>query len=599
MSLQSFNDWDKDEKTGATPSPVVPSPSSGLKSFSEWSGTNKVTPVQQPVVDTRSQYQKDVEQIATRSTSETLFDKQKSEFNVAQKVGGWLLDSTLGGFEKNIRQKVYSGDIAKDVETGRLDPTVYNAFDKLNQSTAQDIGDAFEFAANAVTLAYGGSGLTNLASSKLVRPLSKEALRILTPETAALARKGVLKEATRTLLKEGAKEGSLIGLTYGISQALQSGSKDPGEITKIILMNTAGGTILGSAANVLIPSATRLVVEAVQSGVKRFGKQAVPSEQETLRLAKDVKEKVLNPIKTEEETMSERIAQSIQETPIIIKKQEPHQEPSPENTYVTVVNEKTNENTVYKIKLEDFDAVKNHIDDSRNGDAIAGEVIDDNKYHLTTKSIESIKEQGFKDGGEIGIKDLPKGNKITKSASDINKKYVEKGFDNIPEEEQAKFSSSEGQRKQQVENVASLMTEDIERAKQIARGEIDIPEDIKPQILHNAMVEWADKNGDYTLLRDLSGSVHASELSQSASLLESSKYGRTKKESAGQKTVKIMKGATKSRVEIAEKRAKSKGTTVKKQEERIKEKGANILKEEKVKGRSRPKLDAFINSLIC
>lgn len=199
----------------------------------------------------------------------------------------------------------------------------------------------------------------------------------------------------------------------------------------------------------------------------------------------------------------------------------------------------------------------------------------------------------------MGIKDLPKGNKIAKKASDINKKYVEKGFDAIPEEEQAKFYSSEGQRKQQVENVASLMTSDIERAKQIVRGEIDIPEDIKPQILHNAMVEWADKNGDYALLRDLSGSVHASELSQSASLLESSKYGKAKGESVGRKVVRISKESIKTRTEIAEKRATAKGTTVKKQEARIKEKGANILKEEKAKGRSRPKLDAFIKSIIC
>lgn len=247
------------------------------------------------------------------------------------------------------------------METGRLDPTVYNAFDKLNQSTAQDIGDAFEFAVNAVTLAYGGSGLTRLASSKLVNPLSKEALSILTKETAALARKGVLKESAKVLLKEGAKEGSLIGLTYGISQALQSGSKDPVEISKIILMNTAGGTILGSAANVLIPSATRLVTEALQSGVKKFGKQAIPTEEETLRLAQDVKEKILN--------------QTKEELPLSTK-QQPFQEPSPDNTYVTVVNEKTGDNTVYKIKPDEFDSVKNHIDDSRNGDAIAGQDID-------------------------------------------------------------------------------------------------------------------------------------------------------------------------------------------------------------------------------
>jgi len=282
-----------------------------------WNNATQTKPVSKvaPIVNTptqilspKLQYQQDIEKIANRSTSETLFDRDKSEFGFGKKVLGFLIDTTVGDYEKNIRQKVLAKDISDDVAKNKLDPSVYNSFEKLNQTTRQDVGDAFEFAVNAATLAYGGTGATRLASSKIVRPLSKETLKILTPETAKLASRGVVKEALKKLTKEGAKEGALIGLTYGIAQALKSGSNDPAEISKIILTNTGGGAILGSAANVLIPQATRLVVNSLKS--KNVLKESVIA----------AKEKVLNPVTPQAEIAVEKTAQKfkqpVQETSI-------------------------------------------------------------------------------------------------------------------------------------------------------------------------------------------------------------------------------------------------------------------------------------------
>ncbi len=197
------------------------------------------------------------------------------------------------------------------------------------------------------------------------------------------------------------------------------------------------------------------------------------------------------------------------------------------------------------------------------------------------------------------VQESKPGNKITGKASDVNRRLVEKGFDNIPEDEQAKFASSEGQRKTQIENVAKFMDSNIEEAKQVALGDKEAPEGVPPQILHNAMVEYADKNGNYALLRDLAGSKHATDLSTHASELESAKYGGSRTETAGKETVRAIKEQTKAREEFAEKEAKKEGTTVKRKESVLKEKGARIIKDKIVEKKSFPKLEEFIKNITC
>lgn len=189
--------------------------------------------------------------------------------------------------------------------------------------------------------------------------------------------------------------------------------------------------------------------------------------------------------------------------------------------------------------------------------------------------------------------------KISKAASDVNLKMVQKGFDSIPEEEQAKFSSSAGMRKTQVGDVAKLLDSNIEDAKQMALGNKDVPSNIQPQILHNAMVEYADKNGNYALFRDLAGSKYATERSESASNLEASKHGKSETETSAVKTVRAVKEVTKAREETAGKKATKEGTTVERKENAIKEKGARIVKDAVTEKRSMPKLESFIKSITC
>lgn len=195
----------------------------------------------------------------------------------------------------------------------------------------------------------------------------------------------------------------------------------------------------------------------------------------------------------------------------------------------------------------------------------------------------------------------PEGNKVSKAALDANKRLVEKGFDNIPEEEQAKFASSEGKRKEQIENIAKLITEDPEKAKQIVLGNEPLPENVPGPILYNSMLEWADKHGDYAFIRDAAGSKIGRELSESASNVESAKYGRGEKgkDSPAQQTAKAIKEISDSRQEQSEKKNKNKNTTPDKEAKKIKEKGDKIVKDKMTAKKPFPKLEEFIQSITC
>jgi len=204
--------------------------------------------------------------------------------------------------------------------------------------------------------------------------------------------------------------------------------------------------------------------------------------------------------------------------------------------------------------------------------------------------------------GEIIPK--PEGNKISKSANDLNKMLVEQGEAPIPKERLAKFSSSEGQRASETKLVKDFVSEmvktdtGIEKLKEIIKGNDPLPEGVKGQILYNEVRDWAFKNNTEFFRREVANSPLNTERSIYASELESAKYGGDKKSLAKQteETIKQLKDEKKVK---AEKVAKKEGTTVEKKLTKMKEINDNIInkiKEER-KPLRRSRLSKFIESL--
>lgn len=104
----------------------------------------------------------------------------------------------------------------------------------------------------------------------------------------------------------------------------------------------------------------------------------------------------------------------------------------------------------------------------------------------------------------------PETGKVAKAASDINKRIAEKGFDELPEEELAKYTPVV--RKQQVEAVSAALN-DWEKAQKMGLGQEKIPNDIDRQILFNAVKNKAEKDGNIELMRKLAASPLATERS--------------------------------------------------------------------------------------
>ncbi len=208
-------------------------------------------------------YADEIRRITDLSTTELVIGKEKKDFGWDQKVVGFFLDSLTDTYGKAVRDKVIGGDIAEEVATGRMDQSVFDSLEGLNQSTLQDIGNSFEFAVNAVSLVYGGTALTKA--------------------TLKTAGGQITKEVAKVLAKEGAKEGAVIGFTNGVAQAVSSGSSDPAEIARIIALNTGGGAILGSAANTLIPVASNMIAKGVKAGVKSFTETQEQTVQQLMR----------------------------------------------------------------------------------------------------------------------------------------------------------------------------------------------------------------------------------------------------------------------------------------------------------------------------
>lgn len=125
------------------------------------------------------------------------------------------------------------------------------------------------------------------------------------------------------------------------------------------------------------------------------------------------------------------------------------------------------------------------------------------------KSVNTFQTKGSDFGNE----------KVAKAASDINENLVKKGFNSIPESEQAKYTPTT--KAEQIKKISDLMSKDIEKAKSIAIGESPIPSGILPQPLFNAIEEYATKNNDIELLRNLAKSPVATQLSEAGQTLGS------------------------------------------------------------------------------
>lgn len=104
------------------------------------------------------------------------------------------------------------------------------------------------------------------------------------------------------------------------------------------------------------------------------------------------------------------------------------------------------------------------------------------------------------------------GRVVAKAASDINQTLVKQGFDNLPAEEQAKYSPQSY--KESADKVASLMDSDIEKVKSMAAGKTPVPKDVNSQILFNAIEAHATQTGDGELLQQLAKSPYATKLSE-------------------------------------------------------------------------------------
>lgn len=114
------------------------------------------------------------------------------------------------------------------------------------------------------------------------------------------------------------------------------------------------------------------------------------------------------------------------------------------------------------------------------------------------------------------------GSRVTKAANDINQTLVEKGFDQLPAQEQARYTPQT--KADQIQRVSTLMTTDMENARQMVTGDKAVPAEIQHQVLFNAMQEHAIKNSDAGLLRDLAKSPLATKLSEAAQALGAHGY---------------------------------------------------------------------------
>lgn len=114
-----------------------------------------------------------------------------------------------------------------------------------------------------------------------------------------------------------------------------------------------------------------------------------------------------------------------------------------------------------------------------------------------------------------------KGTTVSKVASDINKTLVEKGLKELPEDQLAKITSIE--KENQIKMVTAIM-EDPMNARDMVLGYETIPDGVHPQVLFNAVKNWADINLDGETLIELAKSPIAIARSEAAQTLSASGF---------------------------------------------------------------------------
>lgn len=122
-----------------------------------------------------------------------------------------------------------------------------------------------------------------------------------------------------------------------------------------------------------------------------------------------------------------------------------------------------------------------------------------------------------------GLKDIKGPNVNTaKAATDINRRLVAQGIDELPQHELSNFTSIT--KAEQTDKVAKIITTDAEKAQRMAIGQEKIPTDVHPQVLFNAVKNKAIQEGDGETLRALASSPLAKQRSLAAQALGASGF---------------------------------------------------------------------------
>lgn len=239
------------------------------------------------------------------------------------------------------------------------------------------------------------------------------------------------------------------------------------------------------------------------------------------------------------------------------------------------------EKITHNVSNEQFDIVNKGEGTSEIKSTKTGETVNVNNADLQSKFTPS------------------EGNKIAKSAEDINKMVADKGFEPVSKDDLAKFASNEGLTKQQTIDAnnhidTAIANNDLETLKSMSLGETPLPDGVRSQIFFNRMKDWA-YNNDPGFFRELSKSTINTERSFHATELQSASVGRGKAEIAF-KEIEKTNAAKRAGVE---KKLNRGGTTVEKKLKQMKEK-SDIIREQAKKESApqrRSKLQEFINSL--
>jgi hypothetical protein len=163
---------------------------------------------------------------------------------------------------KDIAEIIFMNEIMPKVESGEMPVEVLDQLDVLKKSNLQIVGDV----SLAVLSAYSPTLFTKLTAGKVVggqvvkNIFQKE---LVSGITGKIAGKGIAS----TMLK-GAVQTIPLGTAFGGAQVLASGSKDPGEITKIMATNIGTMGILGAIISGAVPVTKSILNKTIEAKAK-------------------------------------------------------------------------------------------------------------------------------------------------------------------------------------------------------------------------------------------------------------------------------------------------------------------------------------------